>query len=330
MGYHRRGPQLWKTRGPDPRALKFPPASDRCHGVSDACVKLTRHRAVSVVPIHGWRAVLFGLPFVACGAGLVIYAVAGGRSIKAPPELLVLAGCAFAVMGGLLLVHGMCGAARERRVRAAQAWQPNEPWAWDYDWDSRGIDALGARAPARWIKFCGAAALLLAPFHLAAFDAEHNALVLPLWVAVCDLGLLIAAAYAARLAVQRRKFGSPRLSFGHFPFRAGEVLEVYLEGVRGLEHLDRLDCSLRFIEERYEATGHNGAYEVNSYQLYCDERSLETRMSGPVHLRFQLPRNGLATRLSDRPPRYWELALQGEAKGLDFAASFLLPIYEKA
>ncbi len=283
-----------------------------------------------MVPVHGWRAVLFGLPFVICGAGLAIYAVAGGQSIRAPRELVVLAGCAFGLLGGLLLIHGVRGAACERRVRAAQAWRPNEPWVWDYDWDSRGIDALGARAPARWGRFCAVAALLLVPFHLAAFDAEHSVLVLPLWVAVCDLGLLIAVAWTARLVIQHRKFGSPRLSFGHFPFCAAEVLEVYLEGVRGLEHLDRLDCSLRFVEERYEATGHNGAYEVNSYQLYCDERSLETRMSGPVHLRFQLPRNGLATRLSDRPPRYWQLALQGEAKGLDFAASFLLPIYEKA
>ena len=269
--------------------------------------------------MHGWRAVLFGLPFVICGAGLAIYAVAGGQSIRAPRELVVLAGCAFGLLGGLLLVHGVRGAACGRRVRAAQAWRRTSPG----HGTTTGIraasmpSARALRALGKVLRRGGLAPRSLSPGRVRCGAQRVGA---PLWVAVCDLGLLIAVAWTARLAVQHRKFGSPRLSFGHFPFCAGEVLEAYLEGVQGLEHLDRLDCSLRFVEERYEATGHNGAHEVNSYQLYCDERSLETRMSGPVHLRFQLPRNGLATRLSDRPPRYWQLALQGEAKGLDFAA----------
>ncbi len=94
--------------------------------------------------------------------------------------------------------------------------------------------------------------------------------------------------------------------------------------------MERLDCALRFVQERYESTGNNGAYEVNCYQLYGDERSLEARMSGPKHLRFSLPETEHSTQLSARPPRYWELELRGGARGRDFSARFLLPIYEKA
>ena len=298
--------------------------------VSDVRVRLPGHRAVSQVPVHGWRAVLFALPFVVCGVGMALYAGLGLGSMDAPPELVVLAGAVFALIGGWLLVHGLMGVRLDKRVKAEQAFRPHEPWAWDFGWDPTGIEVFGSRAPGRWAVCSALAALLLAPFHLAAFDAQRNTLVLPLWVAVCDLGLLVALAYTVRLGIQRARFGSPRLAFAYFPFRAGEVLEVYLEGLRGLDHLDRLDCSLRFIEELYESTGQNGAYETNAYQLYSEDSTLDLRTPGPIPLRFSLPEAGLSTRLSARPPRYWELALHAPTKGPDFTARFLLPIYEKA
>ena len=298
--------------------------------MGDARVKLAGHRGVSVVPVHGWRAVLFGLPFVVCGVGAGVLAALGMGSSEAPPELVVLGGGVFALGGVVLMVHGVRGVRRGKRLRAEQALRPHEPWAWDYDWDARGIDARGSRALARWGAASAAATLLLVPLHVGLFDLSRGALVLPLWLAVVDLGWIATLAWTARVALQRRKFGSPRLNFAHFPFRAGEVLEVYVEGARGLESLERLDCSLRFIEEQYEATGSNGAYEVNSYQLYSEERTLEPRMSGSIQLRFSLPEASYATSLSARPARYWELALCGGTRGIDFSASFVLPIYEKA
>ncbi len=302
----------------------------RWGGVGDARVKLSGHRGVSVVPVHGWRAVLFGLPFLVCGVGTAVAAALGMGSSDAPPELVVLGGVVFALGGLVLMVHGVRGVSRAKRLCVEQELRPHEPWAWDYDWDPRGIDARGSHALARWGAASAAATVLLVPLHLGLFDPSLGALVLPLWLGVVDLGWIAALVWTARVALQRRKFGSPRLSYAHFPFRAGEVVEVYVEGVRGLEALERLDCSLRFIEEQYEATGSNGAYQVNSYQLYCEERSLELRMSGPIQLRFSLPESSYATRLSERPARYWELALHGGARGLDFSASFVLPIYEKA
>lgn len=297
--------------------------------VSDAVVRLPGHPSVSQIPIHGWRAVLLALPFVACGVGIALFWAVAGESSQVPGAVVVLGGVVFGLLGMGLAVHGLRGVSHDRRVRAAQVFRLHEPWVWDYSWDPRGIAAVGARAHVRWAAFSAAAVLVLAPFHVSSFDSERSALLMPLWLAVCDLGLVIALAYTARLAYQRVKFGAPRISFGHFPFHAGEVLEVYLEGVRGLERLERIDCALRFVQERYESTGSNGAYEVNCYQLYADERSLEARMYGPIHLHFSLPEEKYSTHLSARPPRYWELALRGSARGVDFSARFLLPIYEK-
>ena len=42
---------------------------------------------------------------------------------------------------------------------------------------------------------------------------------------------------------------------------------------------------------------------------------------------FPVPRCDHGTRLSDRPPRYWELEVAANTPGLDLQARFLLPVY---
>jgi hypothetical protein len=49
-----------------------------------------------------------------------------------------------------------------------------------------------------------------------------------------------------------------------------------------------------------------------------------------VPIELSLPRGPYETRLADRPPRYWELEVRGEATGADFGATFLLPVYAPA
>ncbi len=45
----------------------------------------------------------------------------------------------------------------------------------------------------------------------------------------------------------------------------------------------------------------------------------------PIEL--PLPRGPYETRLADHAPRHWELEVRGEARGVDFGAMFLLPVY---
>ncbi len=48
-----------------------------------------------------------------------------------------------------------------------------------------------------------------------------------------------------------------------------------------------------------------------------------------LDLFFQLPAEDLGTALSASPPRYWELEVKAETAGVDYAATFLLPVYPK-
>jgi hypothetical protein len=47
-----------------------------------------------------------------------------------------------------------------------------------------------------------------------------------------------------------------------------------------------------------------------------------------MELKFKLPEKGFETRLSERPPRYWELEVLAETPGIDFNAFFFLPVYK--
>jgi hypothetical protein len=69
-----------------------------------------------------------------------------------------------------------------------------------------------------------------------------------------------------------------------------------------------------------------------SEQVWADAPPIEPAWGGaggswnlPIELR--LPLGSYETRLADRPPRYWELGVHGEAEGVDFDATFLLLVY---
>jgi len=90
--------------------------------------------------------------------------------------------------------------------------------------------------------------------------------------------------------------------------------------------------TLRCIEERYETRAGDESTWTASYQLHADRLEIDPawgRMAGQwnVPVTFMLPAAPFETSLSARPPRYWELAVHGESPGVDFDATFLVPIY---
>lgn len=301
-------------------------------------VRLPGHPAVSETTIHGWAAFLFALPFA--GAGVVVMLLAAGvieadeGSLRSPRPVVAACGALFATVGLWLALHGLRGVWRRSRVRAAQARRPHEPWTWDHTWDPAGVADASGRRIGQTAFGIGLIALFCVPAHWIGFLTEERPLPFQIAAFVLDLVLLGVVAYLGYLTLRRLKFGTPRLAFAHFPYRLGGSLEVYFQAARGLDAVERLDCTLRFVEERYETrgAGRNRSQEVHSYELWADERALERAalVAGGASLRFALPDGDYATRLSDRPARYWELEVRGEAPGVDFEARFPLPVYEKA
>jgi hypothetical protein len=255
------------------------------------------------------------------GVGLLVAAATGG--LEAPP--LLLAGAAALFLGGGMAVgvHGWRSAQRSRQV----ALHPRQPWRFDHAWDPGGaLDETGVRARAALWKAAIAAAFLL-PFHALA-AAQPDALPL-LAVAFLDLLPVAILARGAFLLLRRRKYGVARLRFSRFPYLLGEPLEATLLLGQRAPLVRDLEVTLACRERRPVESGEGGEHQagLEDVELYRSTQGM--RGARQLELRFELPRDGrdLGTDLLSGAPRRWEIRVRGAAPGIDFDATFLVPVY---
>lgn len=276
-------------------------------------------------------AVLMGLPFLGIGVWL---ALAGFGQVPLPgkvhgPKALVgIIGLSFVFAGGLLIVLGLRGMRNRRRAAdvASRRW---EPWLIDHPWDPRGIrDRVFGRA----LSGIGGAAfmaLFLVPFNWVAFFEGGTRWFVVAIVSFFDLLLLLVAGTVAYRLVQALRYGSSHLAFRRFPFHPGESLQVALTSRAGGD----LEARLRFVEERFEATGsgRNRSTRQVSYELHGESKSFPaSEHTAEVEIRFDVPDNpDWVTELSGTPVRYWELVVEAPRRGVDYRTTFPLPIYGK-
>src|SRR5260370_4327094 len=112
---------------------------------------LLNHPVQSTVAIDGWKSVLFGLPFLLAGVGIVCAALNIVHGSKNAPDWLIgLIGSFFFSAGALLIVHGLRGAACQGVYQPQAAEHPGEPLRVDPHLRPRGdpflaLNALHAR-----------------------------------------------------------------------------------------------------------------------------------------------------------------------------------------
>ncbi|HYO65777.1 MAG TPA: hypothetical protein VEU33_06815, partial [Archangium sp.] len=123
-------------------------------------------RSQPVEPGGGW--VLMGVPFLAVATVVALFmsGVIGDRSnvVDMPVSVPLMFGSAFGAAGIYLVVAGIRGELRQRRLREARHHHPGEPWRWEHPFQTRVHDGARQRAmgafvfPVSWFA-------LLAPFH---------------------------------------------------------------------------------------------------------------------------------------------------------------------
>jgi len=296
--------------------------------------RLSGHTDRSGTTIHGWSAVLFGVPFATAGA-TVGTLVTLGKMRSSPPWLGVMLGALFAAAGLSLAMHGLVGVVRASRAARGRAANPREPWSWDHAWNPMGAVDDTKRQIRRTLSASLALALLLVPFNwvsFAAADAPRGFAVVTGLFDLLVLGLLVRAGY---LVARRQKYGVSMLRFRRFPFVPGDEVELMLARSGPLASLEVLEATLRCVQERYEVrrTGSKSSSQVVSYAVWSETRGSEPgdgRRSTERDFawRFALPPDLPGTSLAERPPRYWELEVRAEMPGVDYRKVFLVPVYE--
>lgn len=299
--------------------------------------ELTGRQPRTTVSAPQWLAVPVGVLFVAAGAGIVLFAagrIGSPADANVPQPVLLPFGLVCAVLGAALLLFSAREALRKARLLRSA---PHTPWLADYGWNPRGArdETLPRAAQAIW--FAAFLSLFLLPFNYIVLFEELPLVGLLLFAIVTGVFDLIALGiffYGLYLIVRRIRHGPATLRFEHFPFFLGEWLDVRLRLGAARVRRPPLRAALRCIQESYERPAPDDDTTTVCYQLYCDSQELPAAVAPgeggrTIPIRFQLPDGDLSTQLAERPPRYWELELEGEDPGLGYGATFLVPVYAR-
>jgi hypothetical protein len=293
--------------------------------------ELTNHINRSGTTIHGWSAILFGSMFAIIGTAAGGLAAAGklNASPGMPPWLGPVISALFALAGLSFVLHGFAGLRVQRRVRRLRATHVREPWVWDHPWNESGSTDESGRGIARAIWLSGFLALFAVPVVWIGFFSLERPAVFAIVGGAMVCGAAGCLGWVGYLLVRRAKYGVSMLRFRRYPFRVGGEVELHLARPASLAGIDAPVAELRCVQERYEVrrSRKNRQYVVVAYEIWSVTKAAEFER-GEYVWRFEIPEELPGTALSERPPRYWELELKVETAGVDYAGTFLVPLYE--
>ena len=312
--------------------------------------KLDAHPARSKVAVAGGCAVLFGLPFFGVGLFLLLAALGEvplkSRGGDPPLFVLVLVAIVFGGLGLFLIAHGIGTMRTRSRWKSSQKDHPEELWMWEHQWDPAGASHGGVGETVGGLVAVLFLTVFMTPFNYIFLWSEFTPIAV-LVVGVFDLIALAAWGAFFYRAVQSLKYGTSRFLFSTFPFFLGERVEGRLTEADRFRGSTKIEVTLRCVEEAFDLPCNSNT--VVCYSVFEEVRSfrpgsLDFGVGDPARffqlfrkadaratldLSFQLPAEDLGTALSASPPRYWELEVKAETRGVDYVATFLLPVYPK-
>ena len=299
---------------------------------------LPNHPTQSVTTIDGWKSVLFGLPFLLAGVAIECAALNLLPSHKnAPNWLIALIGVFFFSAGAFLVVHGLRGAARKAEYERESAARPGEPWLCDHHWHREGVAFSAFYCMLERLVAALVWNAFLLPFFWVGRSQPGPGLV---FLVVAGLFALIGLVFWARwiqMLGDLFRYGNSFLSYDEFPYILGQKVRVRLRAPRHLASMNQLALTLRCVQEKYVTTGggNNRRAQVVCYELYKDTVTLAQAQLATAHagcgipFEFRLPEDQPPSALLQTPPTYWEIEARGKARGVDYEAFFLVPVYKR-
>jgi hypothetical protein len=297
---------------------------------------LPNYPAQSVTTVDGGSAALFGLPFLAAGIflGLMAFNVIQARR-HGPAWMIVLIGAMFFSAGLFLFLHGVNGMIRKSVYRRKAAETPGQPWLFDFHWRQEGIKFSAFNAMVGRLVGALVWNLFLLPFFWVGYTQRGAWLFFAVASLFALLGIFFWVRWAQMLADLIR-YGNSFLAYDEFPYFLGGTLRARLRAPRHLALLDSLTLTLRCVQERYVTTGSGSdrSSRVVCYELYkdvltLDQQRLANFVGAEIPAEFRLPNDKLPTMLGITPPTYWQMEASGQARGADYEAYFLVPVYKK-
>lgn len=272
---------------------------------------------------------LFLVPFFIGGLAVVATGLAevrkNGWQQAAVPLLGGALFLAFPLLFGGIVAYAVRSAMRQAALRGAK---PNEPWLWRDDWaQGYAQDRLGSGSiflfvfAIVWNAISGTA--LLVVWRTDAHQFEPRLLFLAIFPLI-GVGLLLAAAYQLW---RRKKYGRSICRLHQVPIEPGRAfsgeLETHAQEAPENGFVLKLSCvqSIHSGKNTYETT------------LWSEETTISRGALIPspdgVRVPFTLTFPADAAAKND-PPRgtiVWRLEATADVPGIDYAATFDLPVF---
>jgi hypothetical protein len=289
-------------------------------------------------PVGAGCLVLFLLPFAFIGGftGLkAIQLLHRGNWREALLYILFALVFGGAGFGGLLGIRvALRQLKQEQELKAAH---PNEPWLWRAGWasrrieDSSRVDLLGAWIFALFWNLVSSPAGYLGL--RAALEEGKPAAAVALLFPLIGLGLL---GRAIQLSLRKRKYGVSRFELDTLPAAIGEKLAGTVRAT--MEELPPGPFLAELTSIRQTTTRSGKSSSTSEGILWQEQQQVRgeqirdaSGMGVRIPISFRLPSDLEPWDISDsRNKVLWRLRVSAELPGVDYAATFEVPVFRTA
>ncbi len=274
--------------------------------------------------------ILFLLPFAAGGGFAAVLAARAG--LRSDWQQLGFLGI-FALVFGGVGIGGIVMVLRGKRsaeaALALEARHPDAPWLWREEWAARRIsDGSAAEMGAAW-AFAALWNLIGIPGAVlgvrAALRQGNRAALAVLLFPLVGLGLLV---WAVRATLRRQRYGTSVLELATLPAVVGHALEGSVRTPEGLRPTGGFRVMLSCIRRVTRGSGDNRS--TTESILWQDEQRVPAGAAG-VSIAMPIPPDATPSdpgRGNDRT--LWRLEVVAEVPGVDYAATFEVPVFRTA
>jgi hypothetical protein len=284
--------------------------------------------------IFGGCLAVFALPFFIGGAQILVTGIHALHRHEGSAPFLLALGIGFTALSvafvGIIAFAVRAGQASARRRHV----NPMQPWLWRDDWAARRV--AEGRAPGNVVLLIFAlmwSAITIPVAVLVSRQSPRNPAAAIVFVfAAIGVVLLAAAAYQF---LQRTKFGRSLCTIDRLPIEPGQTFSGQIEH-RGTQVPDAgyrfvLTCVNRIV------TGSGRGRSAATQTLWETEQVVSGALAAPspagmrVPFSFALPADAPSSDLGNPGDlTLWQLTVTAELPGIDYKATFELPVFTTA
>jgi hypothetical protein len=270
---------------------------------------------------------------IAFGIFLLWLGVRPGPASQAAGRWVVTVFGLLAIAGGFLVLVPMRRAlARQRAREQLEAEFPQQPWKWRPDWNTGRIEATGGRAALTlgffalfWNAVSWGAVVAAWP----KFGGSEKGVWVVLLFPLVGLLLIWLVVYQA---IRARRFGRPVF----LPTGVPGVVGGYLGGVIHVPAAVRpegdLTLALQACRTTVRRSGKDSTVETDilwEHEVRLAREHLTAGAAGTdIPVLFHIPAGQPDSELKTTDPRtYWRLRAEAAVPGVDFAATFEVPVF---